>query len=139
MTVELADTSVWTRQRNRQIGPWFNSAILAGEIAICDMVALEILIYESPARYRARADSLAELPWIGMNHQDWERTREVQAMLAARGRQTHRSVKIADLLIAAAAGRAGLTLVHYDQDFDLIAEVTGQATRWMVPRGSLGS
>ena len=42
-----------------------------------------------------------------------------------------------DLLVAAAAERAGLTVLHYDQDFDLIAEVTGQPTEWVVPRGSV--
>jgi predicted nucleic acid-binding protein len=48
-----------------------------------------------------------------------------------------RSVKHADLLIAAAAELAGMTLLHYDADYDTIAGVTGQATRWAAPRGSL--
>jgi len=37
--------------------------------------------------------------------------------------------------VAAVAERNGLTLLHYDSDFDTIAEVTGQDTRWVVPRG----
>lgn len=72
-----------------------------------------------------------------MNGRDWERAREVQAQLAARGSQLHRSVKVPDLLIAAAAELAGLTLLHYDQDFDTIAGVTGQPARWLAPHGSL--
>jgi hypothetical protein len=48
-----------------------------------------------------------------------------------------RSVKHPDLLIAAAAERAGLTLVHYDAAYEAIAEITGQAVRWAAPRGSL--
>jgi len=43
-------------------------------------------------------------------------------------------VQPADLLIAAAAERAGLTLVHHDRDYDTIAEVTGQPARWVAPR-----
>jgi predicted nucleic acid-binding protein len=39
--------------------------------------------------------------------------------------------------VAAAAETAGLTTVHYDADFELIAEVTGQATQWVVPAGSV--
>lgn len=38
------------------------------------------------------------------------------------------------LLIAAVAERHELTLLHYDADFDTIAEITGQDARWVVPR-----
>ncbi len=47
-------------------------------------------------------------------------------MLAQRGQ--HRAAKVPDLLIAAIAEFAGLTVLHVDKDFDLIAEVTGQPT-----------
>ena len=42
---------------------------------------------------------------------------------------------MADLLVAASAEAAGLPVLHYDADFDLIAEVTGQPMQWVVPRG----
>jgi hypothetical protein len=45
-------------------------------------------------------------------------------LLADRGQ--HRAPSIPDLTIAAAAELAGLTVLHLDKDFDLIAEVTGQ-------------
>jgi predicted nucleic acid-binding protein len=54
-----------------------------------------------------------------------DRAVEVQAMLADRGQ--HRAPGIPDLLIAAVAERAGLTLLHLDKDFELIAEITGQS------------
>jgi len=41
------------------------------------------------------------------------------------------------LLVAAVAEREGVTLLHYDGDYHLIAEVTGQPVRWVVPRGSV--
>ena len=41
----------------------------------------------------------------------------------------HRGVKVPDLLIAAAATWHGLTVIHYDADFDLIAAVTAQPAR----------
>ena len=62
------------------------------------------------------------------------RAREVQATLIERGQQ--RSAGVADLLIAATAEIEGLTVLHYDADFDLIAEITGQTCEWIVPRGS---
>ena len=42
-----------------------------------------------------------------------------------------------DLLIAAAAEAAGLPVLHYDTDFDLVAAVTGQESRWVVEAGSV--
>ena len=47
------------------------------------------------------------------------------------------AAKIADLLIAAAAEVAGLVVLHYDRDFDLIAKVTAQRTEWIVPAGTV--
>ncbi len=52
------------------------------------------------------------------------RALEVQLLLAERGQ--HRAPSIPDLLIASCAERAGLTVLHLDKDFELIAEVTGQ-------------
>lgn len=49
----------------------------------------------------------------------------------------HRSVKINDLLIAAAAELAGVTVWHYDEDYDRICAITDQAVEWIAPRGSL--
>ena len=63
------------------------------------------------------------------------RALEVQALLAERSQ--HRGVSVPDLLVAACAERAGLIVLHYDSDFDRIAEFTGQGTRWVVPRGSV--
>ncbi len=40
-------------------------------------------------------------------------------------------------MVAAAAERAELTVLHYDADFDLIATVTGQEMEWVTPRGSV--
>lgn len=64
-----------------------------------------------------------------------DRAVEVQDLLAARSHQ--RGAKIADLLIAAAAEAAGLVVLHYDHDFDLIAGVTDQPAEWIVAAGSV--
>lgn len=53
-----------------------------------------------------------------------DRAVEVQAALADRGQ--HRAPSIPDLLIAAAAELAQLTVLHIDKDYDLIAGITGQ-------------
>ncbi|HLQ55008.1 MAG TPA: PIN domain nuclease [Streptosporangiaceae bacterium] len=53
-----------------------------------------------------------------------DRSVEVLALLADKG--LHRAPSIPDLIIAAAAELAGLTVLHLDKDFDVIAEITGQ-------------
>jgi predicted nucleic acid-binding protein len=63
-----------------------------------------------------------------------ERARQVQRVLASR---SQRGRKIPDLLIAAAAEEAGLTVLHYDADFDRIAAATGQPCEWIVPAGTI--
>jgi predicted nucleic acid-binding protein len=68
---------------------------------------------------------------------EFERALEVQSRLAKQAALHHRSVKIADLIIAASAEVAEAVLWHYDEDFDRIAAVTRQATEWLAPRGSL--
>ena len=59
------------------------------------------------------------------------------ACLTARGPLHHRQVKLPDLLIAAAAELAALPVLHYDRDFEAIADVTGQPVRAIAPLGSL--
>lgn len=53
-----------------------------------------------------------------------DRAVEIVTLLADRAR--HRAPSIPDLIIAATAELTGLTVLHLDKDFDLIAEVTGQ-------------
>lgn len=53
-----------------------------------------------------------------------DRALQVQFLLAAQGQ--HRAPSIPDLIVGAAAELAGLTVLHLDKDFDLIASITGQ-------------
>jgi predicted nucleic acid-binding protein len=64
-----------------------------------------------------------------------DRARAVQRDLVASGQ--HRGPGVADLLIAATAQVYGAIIVHYDHDFDVLAEVTGQPARWIVTPGSV--
>jgi predicted nucleic acid-binding protein len=71
---------------------------------------------------------------IDVEEHHFERARQVQRELATRGLKGR---KVPDLLIAAVAEGASLTVLHYDADFDHIATVTGQPTQWIVERGSI--
>ena len=64
----------------------------------------------------------------------FRRAQQMQRQLADRGL---RGRKVPDLLIAAAAEALGMTVVHYDSDFEHISTVTGQPVRWIVAAGSI--
>ena len=82
------------------------------------------------ARTGAEAASLGDRPPLAQMPLEYltpameDRAVEVQVILAARGH--HRGPSIPDLLIAATAELAGLTVLHVDRDFETIAEFTGQ-------------
>jgi predicted nucleic acid-binding protein len=59
-----------------------------------------------------------------------DRAVEVLALLADRGH--HRAPSVPDLIIAATAESAGLTVLHDDKDFELIAEITRQGVERLV-------
>jgi predicted nucleic acid-binding protein len=62
------------------------------------------------------------------------RALQVQRLLAER---SQRGRKIPDLLVAAAAEELSISVLHYDADFNLISEVTGQPSQWVVPAGTI--
>lgn len=64
-----------------------------------------------------------------------DRAREVQRELVRAGQR--RGPGVSDLLIAATAEIYSAVVIHYDRDFDLISVITGQATGWIVPAGSV--
>ncbi len=83
----------------------------------------------------SRSRTFGNCPNFRSPGETWLRAEEVQGLLVSRSH--HTAVKVGDLVIAAVAETAGLPVIHYDRDFDLIAEVTGQDARWVVPRGSI--
>jgi predicted nucleic acid-binding protein len=108
------------------------------EIVTCEMVKLELLTEARNGKeFDRRREQLDALPQRSMGEAEWLRALEVYGRLAHQGGAHQRSVKHADLLIAAAAERGDVPVLHYDEDFDRIAAVTGQPTRWLARRGSL--
>src|SRR5271165_6867748 len=133
MATYLADTSALTRSDTRPaVQGVLEPLILAGSIATCGIVDLELLYgAPSPATYHELADVLRALPRVPVTDTDVDRALEVQSQLADRSQ--HRSVPLPDLLIAACAEAAGLTVLHYDADYERIAGLTGQPVQWVVP------
>jgi predicted nucleic acid-binding protein len=133
----LADTSVWSKVRTQPaLADWFNAEVRAGRIVTCGVVVLELLrSARNTVSFRAQSEILDVLDRCPDGEHQVTRAREVQALLADRGR--HRGIPPADLLIAAAAEAGRVPVLHYDHDYDLIAEASGQVVRWILPAGSL--
>jgi len=136
LTRFLVDKSALARMPLDPVRRRLAPIIEAGEAATCSIVDLEVLFsvrnFEEHQRTRQRRSLAYEK--VVLTEDVFERAIDVQGELARSGR--HR-VPIPDLLVAAAAEKAGLTVLHYDSDYDTIASVTGQATEWVVPRGSV--
>lgn len=136
MTAYLADTSALSRAaRVPAIGTRIGDLRRSGSLWTCDVVSLEL-------GYSAR------------NHNEWDTVQEAQALLhqapietavtlralkvqGLLARRGHHRVALPDLVVAAAAEHAGVAVLHYDRDYETIAEVTGQDVEWVVPPGSV--
>ena len=132
----LGDTSALARRSQPGVAARLDPLLESGLIARCTPTDLEAGYSSVGAEsHRGMRQSRAAWPLAPMDQSVLDRAVAVQDVLAERSH--HRGVKIADLLIAAAAEAAGLVVLHYDHDFDLIAQVTGQATEWIVASGAV--
>ncbi len=137
MATYLADKSALARMSHDRVAKRLAPLIADGEVATCGVIELEVLYSARSERdlIDMRARRSIAYRRIPMTEADFLRAEEVMLRLADRGQ--HRAAGLPDLLIAAVAERAGLTVLHYDADYDMIAATTGQLVEWVVPKGSL--
>lgn len=105
-----------------------------GLIATCAVVDLEVLFssrklidYEAVLLERRSLDSAP------ITSEVLDLAIDLQHELAKRGQ--HR-LAIPDLIISAAARSAGLVVLHYDPDFELVGAVGGAEHEWVAPRAA---
>jgi hypothetical protein len=131
----LVDTSVMSRLGSPPVRAIIEPLTDAGRIGRAGITDLEVGYGSRNAReWDQDMDDLSVFELVETTADHVRRARQVQRLLASR---SQRGRKIPDLLIAAAAEQAGLTLLHYDADFDLIAKVTGQPCEWVVVAGTI--
>jgi predicted nucleic acid-binding protein len=132
----LADTSAIARLHRPAVDAALSPLIEAGQVATCGMVELEVLFSSRSSKdYSRRQRQLRDgFESLVMPSEVWQRALEVQADLARRS--AHRGAALPDLLIAATAERHGVTVLHYDHEYEFIASVTGQPVEWVFQRGT---
>lgn len=133
----LADKSALARLHHPQVVAALGPLIEAGLVATCPMIEFEMLWSTRSQQEFAdvRADRSVGYEWLPIDDNDWRRAIEVMAELWSSGRM--RSVPLPDLLIAATAERHGVSVLHYDADYDVIAGLTSQPVEWVVPAGTV--
>jgi predicted nucleic acid-binding protein len=130
----VVDTSVLTRLTKSTVRPVVGALLAAGQVARCALSDLEIgYAARNSDEWDALHRAVKQFQLVTVEAADFDRAAGVQRTLAA---MSQRGRKVPDLLVAAAAERRGLIVLHYDRDFDMIGEVTGQATEWVVPAGT---
>ncbi len=131
----LADKSAFEQQRYSEPAAGLLRALAAdGALYMTEIVALELLYSARNVEdYETRRNDLGALPWLRLSEAVAARALDIQHQLAGIGQ--HRR-PIPDLLVAATALEHDATVLHYDHDFDLIAESTGLSARWIIPPGT---
>lgn len=123
----LIDKSAYTRLVASPDAQAWVERIERGLVRMSTVTRLQIgySFRNGPQASRSGAPPLALMPLEYLTPAAEDRAVGVQLQLADRG--LHRAPAIPDLLVAAVAEMAGLTVLAFDTDFDLIAQVTGQA------------
>ena len=133
MTTWLIDKSALVRLGHSRNAEEWASRIERGLVRICTVTRLEVgFSARSVEDIRAGygRPPLARMPIEYLTPAIENRAVKVQEALAERGQ--HRAASIPDLLLAATAELAQLTVLHCDKDFELIADVTGQPVERLI-------
>jgi predicted nucleic acid-binding protein len=140
--VLLLDNSAWTRLVQKGVVPEGRAKTIAEwidrrETAVCLPFLLEAgYSARSAADRKALMARFDELPRIAIDGEVERMALQAQRELAEIGH--HRLAPI-DVMIAACAHRAEAGVLHYDGDYDILAEHTSLAfeSEWLAPPGTL--
>jgi hypothetical protein len=133
----VVDTSASARIGDQRVADELQPLNDAALVATCASLDAEALFSaRSPSEYeRLRRERAFTFEYLPTEDRHWQVALAAQRELARAGR--HRSVGMSDLLTAVLAGEHRLTLIHYDADFEIAADVVDFEHRWIAPRGSL--
>jgi len=133
----LIDTSAWARMKVPAVNRRLTTILSEGAAGTCLPRDLEdgrsARNFRDAMSIRAlRARVMTELP---VTPAVASRARDLQLALTQRGH--HRAASPVDLITAAAAAEYGAIVLHYDRDYDLIADAGGVRAEWVAAAGSL--
>lgn len=129
----LLDKSAWVQaQYSGAVAKRLADYMRSGALAVCTVTALEVLYSaRNAAEYGRDHSRLSTLPWRDLAEP--RAAVELQQRLVGRG--WHRT-PIPDVIIAATAAEHRLVVLHYDNDYERLAEVAGIGHEWVMDRGA---
>ena len=123
----LADVSALLELHQTAVAARLVGLLVGGRIATCGIVDLDLLGRVAAGERRTVLDERRQFPRVPCDDAVADRALEVQAQLG------DPSPTSGQLLVAAAAERAGLVLLHQDEAFERIAAATGQPVERAAP------
>jgi predicted nucleic acid-binding protein len=132
-TALVFDTSAWNRRTNPAVLPRWAATRDAGLLAVCPVVALELL---AAARNEEKFGDL-DRALKALAQAPVTRAAGDAALGASRELRGERRLPAADYLIAAAAAGRGAAVLHYDRHFDVLCRVLGVESVWIAEPGSI--
>jgi len=133
--LHLADKSAWEQAHyDKRARQRLHDLRETRQLAVCVVSSAELLYSARNADELARIRlDLSSLAYLHMTAAAEQNLVNVMAALALHGQ--HRT-PIPDLMLAAIAHAHSAVVLHYDSDYERIAEVTGQPHEWILPRGA---
>jgi predicted nucleic acid-binding protein len=131
--LHLTDKSAWEQARyDKRARQRLHDLRETRQLAVCVVSTAEVLYSARNADELARMRlDLSSLAYLHMTPAAEQHLVDVMAALALHGQ--HRT-SIPDLMLAAIAHTHSAVVLHYDSDYERIAEVTGQPHEWILPR-----
>jgi predicted nucleic acid-binding protein len=133
----VVDTSAWARAHHEDVREPWKQAVVGDRLRLSPAVRLEILFSARDRDgFELLAEQLSALRIAPLTSAVVQTAESAMHALAHRSAGAHR-LPIVDYLVAAAAYEIGAAVIHYDRDYDLLADVLPFESVWLAPPGSL--
>jgi predicted nucleic acid-binding protein len=133
----VVDNSAWSRAVRPQVREAWKQALRTDRLRISPIGRLEMLFSARGGEaFDKLADELSAVRAAPLTATIARAAEDAMRTLAHRSAGAQR-IPIADYLLAAAAQELGAAVIHYDSDYDTLAQVMAFESVWLAPRGSL--
>jgi predicted nucleic acid-binding protein len=133
----VVDTSAWARAHHSEVRERWKEALLGRRLRISPLVRFEILLSAREGQsFDTLAERLSALQAAPLNASVIRAAEHAMRALAHRSAGAQR-LPIVDYLVAAAAQELGAAVIHYDRDYDTLADLLEFESIWLAPAGTL--
>lgn len=133
----VVDTSAWARAHHPLVREPWKEALLGRRLRISPVVRFEILLSARDGQsFDTLAERLSALQAAPLNVSVIRAAEHAMRTLAHRSAGAQR-LPIVDYLVAASAQELGAAVIHYDRDYDTLAELMEFESIWLAPAAAL--